>query len=449
MLQHRYFRAALFTFLGLLAISPCGCQTKSNDAKSGDGKGVDTAIKVGKPETKTLRRTIEQPATIEAFEETPLVAHISGYVDRVNADIGKQVKRGDILAELAVPEMVKELAQKTALVTQSRAEVDQTTASLEAAEAHILTAKAMVREAEATRARADANYDRWKSEYKRVEALVASKVVDRQILDETLNQFKSAEANKVEIEAKVQSAQALAQESEAKRNKAKADVAAARARVQVAQAEEGRMQALVNYREIRAPFDGVVTKRNVHTGHFLQPNASGSTGILFHVARTDILRIHADIPEAEAIYLAEGLPAKIQAPIFKDAPLDGKVARTSWTLDAKSRTLRIEIDHPNKEGKLRPGMYVNVVFTIELKDRPTLPMSAIFSHGDLPCCYRVESGKALRTPLKLGEREGQTVEILKMQKTAGTWENPTGQEVIVLTNLGAVTDGKELPASKK
>jgi HlyD family secretion protein len=441
---------SLACFAGFVAVlvSQCGCQTRAEPSKPGDTK-ADTGIKVGKLETKTLRRVIEQPAAIEAIEETPLVAHIAGYVDKVHADIGKQVKRGEMLAELAVPEMLQELAQKQALVTQSRAEVDQASASLDAADAHILTAKAMVREAEATRARAQANYDRWQSEYKRVEGLVASKVVDRQILDETLNQFKSADANKVEIEAKVQSAEALAKESEAKRNKAKADVAAARARVLVAQAEEGRMQALVNYREIKAPFDGVVTRRNIHTGHFLQPNASGSTGILFHVARTDVLRIIADIPEAEAMYLAGGVVGTIQAPIFKDAPFEAKVTRTSWTLDAKSRTLRVEIDHPNKEGKLRPGMYVNVIFAIDLKDRVTLPSSAIFTHADLPCCYRVESGKTLRTPLKLGVREGGTVEVLKLQKSPGTWDNPTGQEEIVLSNLGAITDGKELPASKK
>ena len=256
-------------------------------------------------------------------------------------------------------------------------------------------------------------------------------------------------ANRAEIEAKVQSAEALAKESEAKRNKAKADVEAAKARVQVAQAEAERMQALVDYRQIRAPFDGVVTRRNVHTGHFLQPNASGGPSVLFQVARIDLLRIYADIPETEAMNIVEGLPAKIQAPIFKDAPFDGKVTRTSWTLDAKSRTLRIEIDYPNQVGKLRPGMYVNVVFTIELKDRHTLPASAVFTHGDLPCCYRVESGKALRTPMKLGVREGSTVEVLKLQKADGSWHAPTGQEEIVFTSLGAVTDGKELPTARK
>src|SRR5262249_7746539 len=179
---------------------------------------------------------------------------------------------------------------------------------------------------------------------------------------------------------KVQSVQALTKESEAKRNKAKADLAAAKARVLVAQAEEGRLNALVEYRYIRAPFDGVVTRRNIHTYHFLQPNASGGPSAFFVVAQTDKLRIISELPEAEAMYITDELDAKIQVPTLKDQIFTGKVTRTSRTLDPKTRTLRIEIDYDNKERKLRPGMFANVIFDVDLKERYTLPASAIFTY---------------------------------------------------------------------
>ena len=418
-----------------------------------------SALTVGKP--KPLRRVIEQPASFEGFEETPLVAHISGYVEKVPADIGMMVtgprydakgkltKPGDVLAELSIPEMLSELQEKTARVKQAQAEVDQASAALEAAEARILTAKAQVREAESARVSAEANYQRWKSEYTRFVDLVASNVVDKQTRDEALNKYKAAEANRVEVEAKVQSAQALVVESEAKRSQAKADIAAARARVLVTQAEEGRLAALVEYRYIRAPFDGVVTRRNIHTGYFLQPNASGGPGVLFIVARTDKLRIVSEIPESDASYIKDDLSAKILVPVLKEQTFQGKIARTSGTLDMKSRTLRIEIDYDNKAGKLRPGMYANVIFTAEPKDRYTLPASAIFTHADQPCCYRIEDGKAQRTPLKLGARDGQHVEVLMKQTAESTWTPISGQEEIILTNLGSVSDGKEVAIERK
>jgi RND family efflux transporter MFP subunit len=448
-------RFLLVAMLGasILVVVGGGCNSAKPSVKTSDANTVKTDT----PKKKPLRRVIEQPATIEAFEETPLVAHISGYVEKVHVDIGKDVvgpqydgkskliRPGTLLAELAIPEMLKELEQKKAMVALARAEVDQANADLDAAEAHILTAKALVREAESARASAEASENYWKSQYNRFVNLVADNVLDKQNRDESLNKYEAAKARRSEVEAKVQSAEAMTKESEAKRNKAKADVAAAKARVLVAQAEEGRLNALVEYRYIRAPFDGVVTRRNIHTYHFQQPNASGGPSVLFVVAQTDKLRIISEIPEAEAMHIADELDAKIQVPTLKDQTFIGKVTRTSRTLDPKTRTLRIEIDYDNKERKLSPGMYANLIFDVDLKERYTLPASAIFTYADVPCCWRVDANaKAVRTPLKLGVRDGQDVEVLKMQKDGSAWEAVSGKEEIVITNLGAVSEGKEV-----
>jgi len=437
------------TLPAILLITIAGCRQPAATGDAQDGKQADTAIKTAKPQKKDLRRVIEQPATIEAFEETPLVAHIPGYVAKVPADIGKVVsgpskdKPGEVLAELSVPEMLAELQQKKALVKQASAEVDQAIAALDAAEAFILTAKAQVREAESSRARAIASHDYWKGQYQRIAEAVDKQILEKQVKDETLNKYKAAEAFCDEVEAKVLSAKATEKESEAKRNKAKADVDAARARVLVAAAEENRLAALTEYRFIRAPFDGIVARRNIHTGFFLQPGA-GMSNVLFVVARTDTLRIIADIPESDAGFITNELTAKIQPTVLKDQLFEAKISRTSWTLDSKSRTLRIEFDYSNKDGKLRPGMYANVSIAVKFADRWTIPASAIFTHADRPCCWRKDdSGKAVRTPLKLGLRDGANVEVTKMEIN-GAWEVVTGNEEIVVANLGAVSEGKDL-----
>ncbi|MBM3995293.1 MAG: efflux RND transporter periplasmic adaptor subunit [Planctomycetes bacterium] len=439
-------------FLGvaLIATTIMGCKPSVPAVRSDTG-----AVKTSTPKEKPMRVVIEQPASIDAFEETPLVAHIQGYVEWVHVDIGSEVKGptydakgkmtkpGTLLAELSVPELIKELAQKSALVEQVKAELKQAEHGYKAADAHVRSADAYVREMQASIARANASRDRWQSELARVDDLYKKKIVEKQIVDETLNQYESAKAGCAEVKAKVESAQELAKESVAKRDKAKADETAAAARVKVAEADEARVKALADYRFIRAPIPGVVTRRNIHTGHFLQPNASGGPAVLFVVSQTDKLRIHADIPENEAQYMTGNLPAKIDVPIFKDQAFDDKVARTSQSLDAKSRTLRVEIDYNNKDGKLRPGMFANLIFSVPLGERYTLPATAIFTHIDQYCCWRVEAGKAVRTPIKLGIREGQDVEVLKMQKN-GVWKAVSGSEEIIVTNLGVVSEGKEV-----
>src|SRR5262245_1070614 len=157
---------------GLLLALAVGCGRPSAAARPAGGAPPAPsapAVAVVKPERHTLGRTVEQPGTVEAFEEAPLVAKIAGYVREVNVDIGDRVRKGDVLAELWVPEMEEEVKQKKALVTQAEAEVAQAEAALKAAEAGIETAAAQVQEAEAGRKRAQANYERWRSEYRGVE----------------------------------------------------------------------------------------------------------------------------------------------------------------------------------------------------------------------------------------------------------------------------------------
>src|SRR5262249_46305006 len=156
---------------------------------------------------------------------------------------------------------------------------------------------ALVKEAEAGRLRTQATFEFRESELKRFEKLALEKTINEQARDEVRNQFKAADASRQEQEAKIASAQATAREAEAKETKARADREAAGAHVRVAQADEERVAALLGYAEIVAPYDGVVVKRYVHTGHYVQP---GTTGMpLFLVNRTDRLRLMIDIPESD------------------------------------------------------------------------------------------------------------------------------------------------------
>jgi HlyD family secretion protein len=444
-----------FCGLGLLVMfGGCANREAAKPAGTESAQKLVTVTTV-QPERKALQQVIERPAWVEAFEETPLFARIAGYAQKVHVDIGdrvkgprfdsqgKQTEPGQVLADLWVPEMDEELKQKKALVAQAGAEVDQVVAALAAAQANVASAKALVTEAKAGRERAQANYDRWERQHSYEKGLVKQKLFDQQNFEITENQFKAAEAARKEVEAKVGSMAALVQESEAKRNKAKADIAAAKSRVQVAQAEQGRVAALLEYSKIRAPYDGVITSRDVHTGHYLTGAAAKP---LFVIARMDMVRVIAEVREADAALITDGTPARVRCQVIKDQEFEGKVTRSSWSLDAKARTLRTQIDLPSGDC-LRPGMYTYVTFHIQSPKLFTLPASAILTQGDQASCFRAENGKAVRTPLKIGARNAQFVQVLKKQTKApanasdtGVWEDFTGQEQIVMSNVAALTD---------
>jgi RND family efflux transporter MFP subunit len=447
-MKHRPADIAFLAIASISIVNFVGCNrpTAATSPKSVTGNGNPTSrssvvrVAVIKPERKTLSRITTQPGYIEAFERTPLYAKLDGYVRKTRtviaengkpvekeiADIGDKVKENDVLAELWMPEMDEELRQKDALVMQATAELDQSAQAVLVSQKAEESARARIREAEAGIVRAEGEYERWKAEYHRIKELAARGSVTRKLADETLNQFRAADAARREANAKVDAAKAALGESQANIAKAKADQAAAAARLKVAEANVLRMKALLAYAKIRAPFAGVVTERNVNTGHFVRPPQGNSAKPLFVVVRSDTVRIFVDVPELEAVLVDLGDPAFIKVQALGGDGIDRKVTRTAWVLDAAARTLRTEIDVPNKDGRLRPGMYATVRIVLEeRKNVLTLPVSSIVTEGGQPYCCCVEAGKVVRKSLTLGLRSGDEVEI-----RAGL----TGDETVVRTN---------------
>jgi RND family efflux transporter MFP subunit len=418
------------------------------------------AVTVVKPQRRALKRTVEQPGTVQAFEEAPLFAKLPGYVRKVPVDIGDRVRgpqvsgsgaeveQGQILVELSIPETEEEARQKHAQVKRAEVAVDQANKALATARAAVTSAEAQAQEAEAGVQRAQANVERWESELKRVTGLVKGGVVDAQIRDETLNQLRAAEAARGEARAKAVSARALAEKAKAERDKAEADVRGAEASLEVAKADARRLDALVQYTRLRAPFDGVVTRRAVDPGHFVQPAGAPAAPLLV-VARTDPVRVFVDVPEADAALVRPGDEATVQVQALRGATFRATVTRTAWALEPGARTLRTEIDLPNPDGRLRPGMYVQARVVVELPEAWVLPAAALVKQGDATVCYRVEAGKAVRTPVQTGRSDGTFTEVFKKQKlgAANAWEDFTGQESVVATVAASLTDGQAVPVS--
>jgi RND family efflux transporter MFP subunit len=253
-------------------------------------------------------------------------------------------------------------------------------------------------------------------------------------------------------------------ESKARYSQAAADVEVAKANLAVWKAEWQEEVAWFGYARITAPFDGEITRRNVHTGHFLQPSNSGTTSRsaepLFVVMRTDKMRVVIYVPETDAPLVKVGADSVVRLQAFPDREIKCKVTRTAGALDSDERTLRVEIflDNPvfpdNPKIRLRPGMYSNVSITAEIPNALTLPSDTILVDGNRPgtYCFMLEDGKARRVNVRVGTTNDNYSEVLfkKAPPSAlggeGKWVKFTGNEQVISSNLTSIQDGQ---AAKK
>lgn len=428
-----------------LMILVVGCTRSAPPVPPPASDATATPPKLVKPLKKTVRRVVDQPAqNVEAFQHAPLHARIAGYVHKLHVDIGDPVKAGQVLVELSVPELDVELKQKDAMLLQAEAEVKLARSSLVAAEASLKSAAAQVKQAESGRARALAEHKRTQSQHERLEK-ISGTVINPESISEARFALDAARAMQDEVEAKVLSMQAQREEAQAKRDKASADVEVMQARRDVARSTRDMMKEMREYANIKAPFDGVVTRRYVDVGHFVQPATAASKGEpLVSIDRRDKMRVFVLVPELEALWMnglmgeKTALEARIYGEGLGGRVLKGTVARSAFALDARSRTLRTEVDLDNQEGLLRPGMYVYVSIPLERRDVWTLPVSCVRKAEGMVNAYRLVDGKPKAVPLMVGLEGGGVIEVLKKQAASSEgWEDVTGEEEFLATPGGA------------
>ena len=383
------------TVLGLST----GCDRQTTASQPAEGQpAAATTVHTAKPERNTVRHRIEQPGfNIQAFQEAPLYSKIPGYIEKWNVDIGDRVKKDEVLAVLFVPEMKIDVSRKQAALRQAAAQIEQ-------AKASALTAQAQV--------------DRSKSQYERLSRVGRSGVLDQENVDESRLNYESARA-------------AL--------ERAKADIQLAQAQHEVAKADLDYAKTMLDYATIRAPFDGVVTRRNVNAGDFVQPAAGGTkVQALFIVAQVDPVRVFVNVPGADAPWIKDGDPVTLELQGAGGNVIQAKVTRNARSLDPQNRTLSTEIDVPNPNGNLLPGMYVQSRILVEHPNAWTLPESAVLTEGDQTFCFCIEEGKAVRTPLQVGLTGNGLIEVVRklsqvsLSNSEPQWTPITGQEDLIV-----------------
>src|SRR5262249_55487824 len=160
----------------------------------------------------------------------------------------------------------------------------------------------------------------------------------------------------------------------------------------VAEADRDHVQTLLQYTQIKSPFDGIVTRRAINTGDFVQPPTASKGEPLYVVDRIKPIRVFVDVAELDAVWGSEGDTVLLRAQALPGQLCNGTLTRTSRSMDRQNRNLRTEIDLPNADGKLLPGMYMTATIIVEHNNAWTLPPGAIFTEGDQNYCYRMEDG---------------------------------------------------------
>jgi multidrug efflux pump subunit AcrA (membrane-fusion protein) len=438
---HRWLcpRRALLTVLLVLAVL-AGCHKV---APQGNPIDVEPRVNLVKPERRELSRQIGQPGYVFAYEQTSMYPKVAGYIEQWMVDIGDTIKRGQILSTLYVPELHARHKEKKADVALDQVRVRLAERSVDVAQEEWQVALADIDKYKA-------DVQRWQSEVPRLaSAKVEGRlVVNEQVLAESQRQLDIARAS-------LAASQAREKARSIELAKTKIDVEAARAQVAVDQAAEEHLAALVSYTKMTAPYDGIVVVRNANTGDYVEPrygDASAPIGgvrsenpergtPVYVVARIDVVRVYVDVPEVEAAYVAHGTKARVRIQSLNDEEIQGTVSRTSKALNVQSRTLRAEIDLPNKDGRIRPGMYAFGWVEIARRGVRSLPIDAVIEIGNQNSIYLHENGKAVRTPVQIGISDGKYLEVFR-KKVKGKWQEFTGDEEVILGDLPDLRDGE-------
>ena len=299
--------------------------------------------------------SVTLPGTTAAFADANIYARATGYIARRNADIGDRVRAGDLLAELAVPELDDQISQNESTLTQLKA-------SLQQAEANVKLAQV--------------TWDR-----------------DRPLVKEG---WATQQQGTVDVQT------------------VKADEAAVAAAQQNVSAQENLVKQLRQNRDyalVVAPFDGVITQRNVDVGSLVQGNATSGT-FMFEIMQKDVIRVWVYVPQDAAFGVAPGVDAVVRVPELPGREFPGKVTRIADAQQSGTRTLLTEIDLPNPDGALRSGVYCFVELKIPRKTPSFIvPAEAIiFNRNGLQVAV-VYGGKAEIRKVRETRDMGAQVEV--------------------------------------
>jgi RND family efflux transporter MFP subunit len=359
-------RGALLVALPCLVCS--GCKEKQPEAPPATASIA--------PVTRgDLSSTLTVAGEFQPYQEVELHAKVSGYIRRINVDIGDRVKNGQVIATLEVPELNAQVAASQAQIRHSQSEITR--------------AQNEVTLAQANYAALHAAYTRLSEASKRRPGLIAEQELD--------------------------DSRAKDQDAEAKINVAKSALEATKEQLGISKADNQRVQSLEDYSIVTAPFTGVVTMRYADVGSLIQAGTASNTQSMpvIKLAQSDLLRLRMPVPEEDVPFIKVGgdVQIKLQA---TGKTISGKIVRFTRELTTSTRTMLAEVDVPNPDLTLSTGMTAETTIVLQAqKNVLTVPAGAVLK-GDGQVAYVLivdSDNKVQKVPVTLGIQGSDRVEI--------------------------------------
>ena len=331
-------------------------------------------VAVAKTVTRNLSHDVVLTAEFKPFQEIEVMAKVAGYVKNIYVDVGDRVKQGQLLAVLEIPEMAADIARAEASLQRSRAEVARAKDELQ---------------------RAQAAHDMNHLAYVRLEGVSKTKpgLVAQQELDDAHSRDLQGEA----LIAGARSAMVAADEQ-----------------VRVAEADQNKIKTMFEYTRVTAPFNGIVTKRFANTGSMIQAGTASTTQALpvVRLSENGLLRLILPVPESQVPAIKIGKSVNVSVPTLH-RNFTGKIARFSGTLQLSTRTMDTEVDVPNPELIIVPGMYAEVTLPLaQSLNVLAVPLQAIGGTEEKKTVFIVnQDGKIEERPVIVGIETADNAEI--------------------------------------
>ena len=296
------------------------------------------------------------PGQTAAWHSSTIYARVSGYVGKWFVDIGDHVHKGQVMALIETPELDAQLAAARA--------------QLQAAQAQVLVRKAQAGFSKST-------FERWRDSPKGV--------VSDQEREEKQADYESAVAT----------------------------LKSAEADVTLDQAHVNQYTAMSEFKQVTAPYDGIVSQRDIDIGNLVTAGSTSATTSLYVMTQNDPMRVFVDVPQSAAPDLMQGrIPVEVQVPGGEGHTYAGSVTRTSQAINQQARTLRAEVDIPNGQATLVPGMYVKVGFDLQSKGLVQVPAAALIFRSGGPQVARVDkTGHINFRNVTIARDDGNAVEL--------------------------------------
>jgi RND family efflux transporter MFP subunit len=295
------------------------------------------------------------PGEVRGWYSSTIYARVSGYVAKWIVDIGDRVKKDQVLATIDTPEL---------------------DAQLDAGQAQLVASEAEVKVKEAEVDFAKTTYDRWQGSPK------------GSVSDQEREEKKARYAVSV------------------------AQLNAARARVTLDQANVSRLTFLTRFKQVVAPYEGVITERRVDIGDLVTAGSTAATTPLYEIAQSEKVRVFADVPQIATSEVGEGTPVRVTAKEYPNRKFEGKITATSKSIDLKARTLRVEVDLSNDDLALLPGMYVQAAFHLKTTSFVQVPASALIFRAAGPQVAVIDGNATVKfQDVTIARDNGAFVEI--------------------------------------